>query len=1108
MGVENAILDVTRAEKQGTSTQMTDLLTVLITDMEGSTAFIDRRGDESAMGVLRTHERLIRREIALHHGREIKSMGDGFMVTFEDASEAVRCALAIGSAFDGHNASRPDEPIRVRAGVNHGPVIFEGGDIYGTTVNAASRIVAKARSGQVLVSESVKESAGGDWSFVDRGLFWLKGLRERWRLFEATRRPLTAATDRGDGTLLFVDREDERAALRVYVDEATDGRGGFVLLGGDPGVGKTRLAEEIGVEGAARGMRLFTGRCYEATRAHPFAPFIDILEQVERELTPTQFRVVLGEAAGEIARLLPHLRRRFPDIPPAADLPAEQERRYLFASLGGVLEGLARERPLFVHLDDVHLADESTLLFLEQLGPGLVDLPMLIVATCTNAGLASSSALQATIDNLQRARSIERLIIKPLEREHVAEFLSAVGATPPPDELTELLYRETEGNAFFMDEVVRHLIEQDRLLTPEGAWREDIAGHGLDVPESVRLTVGRRINVLGTSTRQVLAIAAVVGRDVSLDLIEVLHEGDSDELLDALDDAERAGLITSTDLHGDVRFRFSHELIRLTLVGDVSLTRRQLLHVRVADAIEQVYASALHEHAADIAYHLVQAGRRADRDRTIRFLILAGEAALAAAAYEDASRHFDRALSLLDPTDHAQRAPVLERLATAERSLGQPDDAIATWNEALDAYEALGAGPDVARLCLAAGNQITFWRRNHETLTLVERGMHALGNEDSPVRAGLIALRAIVAGHRGDYAHAETLFAEALELARRHDDDRILGMVLYSKATNHFQYVEHRKVVEFGSESIELLRRSGELWNLANVLGFVGQSLGFLGRFDEAAAVTEGTKALAERLGNWTAYIYADRARAWRHLARAPDARMLERDGERDLALGNKLGYGWMSAVGYTRMSFASFVLGRWDEAIERARESARYERGAGEGHIGRLVLLHAYAGHRDEAIALFDELRPRFPRAGEHNRFGLWDSFLAAIEGMALIGERDAVAELYELVRRSASHDRLFRGWDYRLHETVVGIAATCARRWDDAEAHFENARRLAKELPYPLEQPEANRFYAHMLIDRDEEGDRAKADGLLAEAVVMYERLEMRRHVALVRDMLAQIA
>jgi tetratricopeptide (TPR) repeat protein len=209
-------------------------------------------------------------------------------------------------------------------------------------------------------------------------------------------------------------------------------------------------------------------------------------------------------------------------------------------------------------------------------------------------------------------------------------------------------------------------------------------------------------------------------------------------------------------------------------------------------------------------------------------------------------------------------------------------------------------------------------------------------------------------------------------------------------------------------------------------------------------------------------------------------------------------------------MSFASFMRGRWDEAIARANEAATLEAGPLQGHLGRLVLLHAYRGDKEEALQCYEQLGHwDLPEAGTPSRFGVLNAFLAAMEGLALIGENDEAARLYPwAVEATTSGMRLFRGWDYRLYVTLAGIGATCARRFDVAEEHFRVAIRLAEELPYVLEQPEAYRFYARMLIDRDAPGDREKADGLLKKAVGCYASLGMPKHEALTASMLTQIA
>lgn len=1086
------------------------IATVLITDMEGSTALTEGRGDDAAMDLLRTHERLVREVVAAHGGREIKSMGDGFMIAFDACDQGLACAVDIQKALGAHNTSRPDQPILVRMGMNVGSVIEEGGDLYGTTVNAAARIVAKARSGQIIVSAAVRDLAGegGDWTFIDRGPYWLKGLRERWILYEVARPDAPPPTHAPEGVTPFINREDERATLRVYVDAALDGRGGLILLSGDAGAGKTRLAEEVGLEAGGRGMRFLVGRCYEASRSHPFGPLVDVLESVERAVSPERFRAILGEAAPEIARLIPHVRRRFEDVPASPEVPdPDQARRYLFTSIREVLVGMARERPLFLLLDDLQWADDPSLMFLEQLAQDLTTLPILVVGTYIPAEPGATRRLQTVIERLHRRRLVERLSVGPLAEEHLAELLTSLVGREPPMQLVRLLYRETEGNVFFAEEVVRHLLEEADVFDDQGAWRADLGTLDLEIPETVLLTIGRRLDALEEQTRSALAVAALIGRGFGFDLLRQLTESGEDELIDVLDEAERARIITSTSEGGAVQFRFSHELIRHTLVGELSLARRQRLHHQIAQAMEHVFAVSLPEHAADIAYHLTEAGRRADAEHTVRFCVMAGDRALDAAAYEESLRHLDRALSLL-PSDSPERAGVLEKLGMAERSLGHPDDAISTWHEALDAYERSGDMDSVARLCLTAGIQVALWLRRRETFGLSDRGLAALGTRQTAERAGLVALRAMVASGTGTYDEAMAYFDEALSIARAYEDDQVLGMVLYSEAAHHFNYGQFAQAVSVGRESIEHLRRAGDIWNLANALAYVGQSLGWLGRFEEAAKVGAEAEPLARRLGNWSAVVYADRARAWQRDAARPDPAERWEAGQRDRELGHRLGYRWMVNVGNARMSHAAFMNGRWDDAISLAAEAARYETGATTAQKARLFMYLAYNGDRDAATSQLDVLRTGIARPGRPNTTGAWNTTLFLIEGLAVLGEAAAAAELYPIVVEQMQTGTLFRGWDLRLLQTVAGIAATCARDWDVATHHFQEALRLTRELPFRLEEPEACRFYAQMLIDRGRAQDTAEASELLRRALVEYSAMGMPRHEQLVQALLDQTA
>jgi class 3 adenylate cyclase/tetratricopeptide (TPR) repeat protein len=1080
--------------------------TVLFTDTEGSTEFSSLHGDEMAVALVRAHEEIVRVVASNRTGRVVKSTGDGFMVVFSSCINGVAAALDIRHRLAEYNSAHPDTPLRVRMGINVGSVVEEGGDYYGLSVNAAARIAGKARSDQVLVSEAVRTQAAGcsECTFVDRGLFWLKGLREQWRLYEATTGELAEPTPGLEGQAPFVDRDDERAALRHYVDGANDGNGGLVIVAGNAGVGKTRLVEEVGAEARARGLQFVAARCDETSKRDPYKPLVEVLETVRRRLSPESFRDLIGEHAGEIARLLPDLRRRYPDIPPPADVPPDEERRYLFATVQEVLARLAAIRPVVILLDDLHWADEPSLRLIDYLAAELQQLAIVIVATYVSEEALAGSRLHEMLTKLHRRQLVESITVGDLGESDVRGLLAAVGESPPPPALVRALYEATKGNPFFLEEVVHQLAEQGRLFAG-GQWR-DLDHDDLDVPESVRFTIDSRLEKLQPNTRQVLTTASLIGRDFGFDLLEVLGGLPEDDLVDAVDEAERARIIASVVDGGEVRFAFSHELIRRTLVTELTLTRRQRLHRRVADALEQVHATSLAEHAASIAYHLEGAGRWADPDRTIHFLIMAGERALEAAAYAEALAHFDRALSMLSEDDIAGRASVLEGMATAQRSLGHADEALTLWHDALDAFEELDDAPSIARLCLDAAVQVAWWRGGSGATELVDRGLAALGDRPSAHRAGLLALSGRIASQAGFFERGEELLDRALTAARQQDDDRALGLALYSRAAHDFAYYHHRGTIEAGLESVEHLRRAGELWNLANVLGYVGASLGWVGRFEEAATIGKEGEALAHRLGNWSAYVFAEQSQSFRDVGADPVPAALQRRGEHALELGRNMGFPWLSSIGHTRIGLAAFWLGRWDDALWHFEEAARVEvRGPSGGHVARLFLLHAYLGHRSTAIELIEQTQSNFPTLRRSNPERSWGLAAAAVEAFTVLGEDDRSAALCTTMMELAETGSLMRSWDYRLIATLEGMSAGCACDWNRAEAYFDEALRLSRELPMRLEEPDARRFYARMLIARDRPRDRDRARDQLAQAVTGYATLGMPRHQAMAEAMLA---
>ncbi len=1078
--------------------------TILFTDVEGSTGLRTRVGDDAAHAVLREHEERVRELIASNGGREVKSLGDGFMAAFVSARSAVDCAVAIQRAFEAFG----EEGLRVRVGVNAGDVREEAGDLYGSAVNAAARIAAAANGRQILVSGVVKDLAGTmpGVQFVDRGLYWLKGFPEKWRLHEvqwSAGRARTASPLGPAERTPLAGREEEMADLRRLLDQALAGRGALVLIGGEPGLGKTRLAEEILEEASGRGFLALTGRCYEMEGAPPYMPLVEILHTAAKVVPPEVFREALGDAAGEVARLLPELGRLFADIPAPVDMPPEQARRYLLNSLRDFFDRTSRRRPLVLLLDDLHWADESSLLLLQHTAERLADMPALIIGTYRDVELDVGRPLAMSLDWLLRHRLAHRVALHRLGEDGIRDMLTGLAGQDPPDPLVKVIYSETEGNPFFVEEVFRHLSEEGRLLNEEGGFRADLIIDELDVPEGVRLVIGRRLQRLEEDTRKVLSAAAVLGRSFEYELVRAMDGLSDDQVLDAVEEAERARLIVPAGTGS--RYFFGHELIRQTLLSGLSLPRRQRLHLRAAEAIESTHFVAGDAAASDLAHHLFQAGAAADPDKTVRALALAGEVAMRTMAFDDALRHFDNALAL-EPEDPRTRAGLLHGRARALRSHGRWDEALDAWREALSLAEAVGDHEATGQMAWELAHQLAWATRWQEAAETAARGLAGLGDAETAERAQLTLLCGIAFAMGGNGAFGWQMIEEGAALAERLGEGELIGYAGYCQAIYHWAYWNADACVEAGRRAIEPLRAAGDLWDLAALLGFIEFMLFAQARTDEALPVARESLELSQRLGHRGAELIPGRTIAYLELFF--DGRWEEFDAylDRDIEICRTIespfihdAYSWKGMVAHAR--------GDWAEAL------AWYERGAEEAVPGLWAPIHpmflarhlARMGDGDRARGLIEEHLPFLPRPSEGPvSLGSWVTLSLVVDAFVELGEDERAAELYPLTLDYLAAGSVGQPYEPLPVEFLAGLAAAAGGRWDDAEAHYDRALEGAAAYGNRVADPDIRSRLAATLLGRNGPGDRERAVEVLGEAIDRYRDLGMPKHAERAEGML----
>lgn len=915
-------------------------------------------------------------------------------------------------------------------------------------------------------------------------------------------RPATAAPVAPAATP-FVGRSKERAELLERLDALADGQGSLTLLGGEPGVGKTRLAEFVLEEARRRGFMCLVGHAYELEGTPPFMPFIEILEYTSRVVSPEVFRSVLGDAAPEIARIMPALRSQFPDIGPGIELPADQGRHYLFHRYREFAERAGQIAPMVVLFDDLHWADEASLLLLEHLVQHLHGISMMVLGTYRDVELDVGRPFAESLERLLRRHSVHRASLRRLPEEDVGALLEALGGSPAPHALVATIYKETEGNPFFVQEVFRHLDEEGRLFEDDGAWRFDLATGELDVPESVRLVIGRRLERVSEECHTVLTTASVVGPRFALAVLLGVGDLDEDPLLDALEEAEAARLIQAGGKGREPTYQFTQELIRQTLIDRLSIPRRQRRHIKIAAALESAYKGRIDEHASEMAYHLYQAGAAADPDQTLRFLRLAGDQALARSGYEDAFAQYERALSLEEDVPAGLVPVLLEGQANALDGMGRWADVIETGMRVLDSYERTGDTDGLARVARLVCYRLDWLTRYGEAAEVGRRALRSLSDAPGPYRARL-KCQVGVALDLANEPGSRDLIEEGLAEAERVGDDGALLQGLLSMKIWDYHQGHFARAVEIDPEVQRLLQRSLDQTTRVDLLWLRSLLLPLLGRLDEAEAAIDEAKEVGQERNEISLVLNA----AFGELAVAA---MRTGDGALVESLGRALAKTFREAGGWSKAGLFFAGLGRlWQGDAKAAIDLMDVDdAGIREPRIWNALSggwgfrTAAYAGMA-HAGPSFEDVEPRIYRVDRRAYPGDGFGLHSSIEGLVVLGELETAAGLYEDAAESLK--RGIVGHMDGLWACTTGLAAAAGERWEEAEQHFGAALRQASEIPHVMARFDTLRWWGWMLLRRGETGDRERARELLEESIDGYRKLGASLFEEIASDELAR--
>ena len=1081
------------------------LVTLLFTDVVGSTELLAAIGDDAAEEVRRAYFRMLRQAIADSGGEEVKTMGDGFMVAFAGAYDAVRAAVAMQQAVARYNQRLNAPQLGVRVGIHIGEPLRAEEDYFGLPVVVARRLCDHADGGQILTSDLVSALVGprNAYEFADLGPVSLKGLAEPVRTcaVQWERRPAVplhpivaqATSDR----LAFVGRDDELSRLRAAWTEAKAGHRTMVVLAGEPGVGKSRLAFEFAHALHREGAVVIAGRSDEEALV-PYQPFVEALSHHIENEPAEDLELLVGPMGAELSRLVPQLTDRLPNLPgprQARDSEPESDRYRLFEAVSHYLGEASLAAPTLLVLDDLQWADKPTLLLLRHIMRSPQDTPLLIVGTYRDTDVAPRHPLIALFADLRRARSFDRLLVKGLNARSTTALIRAWAGGDPPSTFSRAVHEETEGNPFFVEEVLHHLRDCGSLDPDDGRWTSGARVEDLGIPEGVSEVIAHRLGRLSEPCTAALTAAAVIGRRFSFRVLQKVAGLTEQDLVDALDEAVASALVSESSEPG--QYSFSHTLVRETLYARLGTIRRVRQHLRIGEVLESTYAHDLEPHLGELAYHFGEGAPGGDIKRAVDYATRAGDRALAVFAYEEAAGHYERALQALefstDP-DPAQRARMLLGFGVAHLRAGDHETAEPALRDAADIARGAGSPELFARVALATAAWYSGMLQiavDPAVAPLLEEALAGMPDNDSPLRARLMSRLATVHYFsRVTYEERDGLSRAAVDMARRTGDQATLAAVLSDR---HVAMWEPANVDARLTTAAELLTVSDEAGDHERALEARGLRMMDLLELGQLAAAKDEISA-------FTAQADALRQPVYMGFSRMLAALLAILHG--DFAEGEQLANeaASMGASNPLTVNFHAaqlWAIWRWTGELEAMGESffEMLDRDFASYPAVRAATasLAVDLDMTDRARAVIEDLA-----AGEFSavpRDGTW--LLAMVylaDAVAGIGDAKSAGVLYDLLSPFAGRVAVAGpppSACMGLASTALGRLAWTMGRNVQAVVHFDDAIRLAGAM-------DARPFLADAqlgcaLASRNA-GQADRAGGLLASARQTADELGMK--------------
>jgi DNA-binding winged helix-turn-helix (wHTH) protein/tetratricopeptide (TPR) repeat protein len=911
---------------------------------------------------------------------------------------------------------------------------------------------------------------------------------------EADPRPLAA---RDPTATFFVGRDGVLERLDTALDDAAAGRGRLVLLFGEPGIGKTRTAQELAERARARGFEAVLGRCYQGEGAPAFWPWVQILRACTEDVHDDELAGALGPSGDALAHLVPEIAARLSaPLPPLPASPDEARFR-LFEGVSGFFAHRSAVRPLVLLLDDLHWVDKPTALLLRFLAGQLSGLPVLVVGAYREVELRRGSPLSDVLGDLTREPHTERVPLRGLDRDAVARFIEAATGAPCDEALASAVAEVSLGNPFFLNETVR-------LLSAEGPLDAHASRRSWDasLPQGLRDVVGRRLDRLSDECNRALTLASVVGIEFGFNVLERFADTGADRLLEILEEAVRSRVIAeSQEVLG--RYTFSHALIRQSIYEELSTPMRVRLHRKLGEVLEEIYCDAPGAHLDALSHHFFQAAPGGDVDKAIDYATRAGASALELLAYEDAAQQFGRALQALDlrvPDDETRRCELLLALADAWDKAGERGRMREVYSEAADRARRLHRPDLLALAALGFAGRTERGTPDTGMRPLLEEALEALAESEPGLRARILGYLVGTPPYSLSVDERDAMSQRALALARASGDPVALEGALAARGFAMLgpDHIDER--ISVATELLDLASRSDHPEMQLAALETLIRSHLVLGEIGEAERAIASYQRIAEALRQ---PVYRFLSSFYRVARALSTGRLEEAEGHirEGFALGSATQHPatgpifWGQSLWLAQERGDADALGRANAAIV-ATIGSDWVSGSMSTILDSLVPhVELLRGRRDEARRMLHELPidelPALPR-DEH-----WLTVMSSLaELVSSLEERDSAGLLYGLLlpyaRLNAVHELLRTDRGAVAH--YLGMLAAVLDRPEEAAAHFERALEMNARMGARAYLARTRAEYAALLLRRGRPGDEARARELRNAAQRSADELGLR--------------